>query len=114
MPYYKGVHFDQAFHGEEDLLAHNAATPAGKPVAPAPAPSEPEPDFAVSVPDRATPIVETIVAVDAEPDPFPTFVPEKEPETQPEEPAADDIEASIAKTPAESPDAKKKKTGRRG
>jgi hypothetical protein len=96
MPYYKGVYFEQAFHREEDLHAHNAATPSGNPVAPAPA----EPDFAVSLPDRA-PAVDTVVTVES--DPFPSFVPEEEPETQPE-PLSEDTA-----TPAESPDAKKKK-----
>jgi len=108
MPYYKGVHFDEAYRTEGDLLPHNSATPAGDVVA-APAP-EPEPsasDLAVLVDDRTTPIVE--VSPEVESDPFPSFTPEKEPETQPEEPSADDIEASIVKTPAESPDAKKKK-----
>jgi hypothetical protein len=103
MPYYKGVHFEQAFHREEDLLAHNAAT-SGNPVVPAPA--EPEPEPAVSVPDRLTPVVETAVTVEA--DPFPSFVQEEEPETQPQ-PVSDETV-----TPAETPDGKKKKTGRSG
>lgn len=108
MPYYKGVHFDESYREEEDLLSHNAATPAGEPVAaPAPAPEPSASDLAVLVDDRMTPTVE--VSLEVESDPFPTFTPEKEPDTQPEEPSADDIEASIVKTPAESPDAKKKK-----
>ena len=111
MPYYKGVYFEQAFHREEDLHAHNAATPSGDPVipAPAPAPAPAEPDFAVSVPDRA-PVVDVVVTVES--DPFPSFVPEKEPETQPA-PLSEDAEDPA--TPAEAPDAKKKKkTGSKG
>lgn len=111
MPYYKGVHFDQAFHTEEDLLTHNGATLSGEPVVSMPAPSEP--DFAVSVPDRATPIVEVAPVIDAEADPFPSFVPEKDPETQPEpvsEQPVDDVTENV--TPADTPDAKKKKSGR--
>jgi len=105
MPYYKGVYFEQAFHREEDLHAHNAATPSGDPAAPAPAPAPSEPDFAVSVPDREP--VDMVVTVES--DPFPSFVPEPEPETQPA-PLPEDVEG--AATPAETPDGKKKKTSR--
>lgn len=135
MPYYKGVYFEKAFHTEEDVAKHAAENPveASEPVVlpatPPPAaeelPPASEPELAVIVPDkddRKTPIVEVSPAIDAEPDPFPKFEPEKEPETQPEEaedpqpePTVDEMVASIEKTPAETPDAKKKKkSGRSG
>lgn len=133
MPYYKGVFFEKAFHTEDDVAKHAAENPveavepvvlpaAPAPEAPAPAPVEEppvsEPGLAVPV-DRETPIVEVAPVIDAEPDPFPKFQPEKEPETQPEEKeeakpemTVDEMVASIEKTPAETPDAKKKKSGR--
>lgn len=131
MPYYKGVYFEKAFHTEEDIAKHAVENPveASEPVAilpatPPPADEEPpvsesEPDLAVVVPDRSsdrkTPIVDTLPAVDAEPDPFPSFQPEKEPETQPEEAEDPKPEVSVEKTPTETPDAKKKKkSGRSG
>lgn len=130
MPYYKGVYFEKAFHTEEDVAKHAAENPveASEPVVlpatPPPAaeelPPASEPDLAVVVDrdsERKTPIVEMSPAIAAEPDPFPAFEPEKEPETQPEaaeedskpEPSVDEMVASIEKTPAETPDAKKKK-----
>jgi hypothetical protein len=134
MPYYKGVYFEKAFHTEDDVAKHAAENPVepSEPVAvvaaPAPAAAAPEPveeppvsepGLAVAV-DRETPIVEVAPVIDVQSDPFPKFEQEKEPETQPEaaaEPKAemtvDEMVASIEKTPAETPDAKKKKSGGR-
>lgn len=137
MPYFKGVFFETALHTEQDVLEHNAANPvaAEEPVlveaAPAPTPeaalealevtepqpeAEPQSEPGLAVPvDRETPIVEMSPAIDAEADPFPSFVPEEEPETQPEaaEAEAAEVMGSVVKTAPDSPDGKKKKSGGR-
>lgn len=120
MPYFKGVYFEKAFHTEEDVVRHNeSSVAAAEPPVQTPeaalealeVPEPPEPDLAVPV-DRETPIVEMSPAVDAEPDPFPSFVPEKDPDTQPAPESKPAPEVNV--TPAESPDAKKKRSGRGG